>query len=323
MNNQLIQELKLRFDNTQNILIVSHIRPDGDAVGSLLGLGLALREAGKDVQMILEDSVPRRYKFLQGSDLVQTKPSIDFELMCVLDTSDLNRIGRNYEDYGKPDINIDHHVTNCNFATLNVVNPSAVSTTEILSELIPLMIKPLSPDVATALLTGLVTDTLGFLTPNMTANAMRTSAALMDAGANLHVIYRKTLVSHSYESIRLWGQGLNRLERNGRLVWTSLTLQDRVDSGYPGYDDADLINVLSSIEDTDIAMIFTEQPNKRIKVSWRSIPGFDVSEIALGFGGGGHPTASGADIPGKLQEVQELVLQKTQSIIDTTSIIYR
>lgn len=323
MNNQLVQELKQLFQGAHRILIVSHIRPDGDAVGSLIGLGLALLEEGKDVQMILEGGVPQRYQFLHGSNLVKHKPSFDYELMCVLDTSDLSRIGRHHEDYSQPELNIDHHVTNCNFAKLNLVDSNAVSTTEILAELIPLTINPLSPAVATALLTGLVTDTLGFLTPNMTAHAMRTSASLMDAGANLHEIYRRTLVSHSYEAVRLWGQGLNRLERDGRMVWTSITLKDRADAGYPCYDDADLINVLSSIEDADIAMIFTEQPNKRIKVSWRSAPGFDVSEIALGFGGGGHPTASGADIPGKLMEVREIVLEKTQSIINSNQIVYR
>jgi phosphoesterase RecJ-like protein len=114
----------------------------------------------------------------------------------------------------------------------------------------------------------------------------------------------------------MWGVGLNKLERNERLAWTTLTLSDRESVGYPGRDDADLINILTIIDGIEIAMIFLEQSNGTVKVSWRAQPGFDVSQIAVGFGGGGHPAASGAEIQGSLREVQAIVLDRTRPLLE-------
>jgi bifunctional oligoribonuclease and PAP phosphatase NrnA len=138
---------------------------------------------------------------------------------------------------------------------------------------------------------------------------------LMDRGANLAELYNRALVRRSFEADRYWGQGLTRLTREGRLTWTSLTLADRAAAGYTGNDDADLVNVISAIDESDVGMIFVEQPDHRVKVSWRAQPGFDVSQIALSFGGGGHPAASGADIAGNLSEVQERVLAATRQVL--------
>jgi len=110
-----------------------------------------------------------------------------------------------------------------------------------------------------------------------------------------------------------WGRCLIKLQRENRITWGTLTLQDREASGYSGNDDADLINVLSAVDETDIAVIFVEQRENKVKVSWRAQPGLDVSKIALSFGGGGHPAASGAEISGTLPEVQARVLQATQT----------
>jgi phosphoesterase RecJ-like protein len=166
------------------------------------------------------------------------------------------------------------------------------------------------------LLTGLVTDTLGFRTSNMTPHALRTAAGLMESGADLPELYRLALVSRSYPATRLWGAGLSRLKREGRLVWTTLSLADRKITDYPGRDDADLISVLASIQEADIAMIFQEQANRRVKVSWRAQPGIDVSQIAVRFGGGGHPAASGAELEGDLESVQETILAATRPLLE-------
>jgi phosphoesterase RecJ-like protein len=166
------------------------------------------------------------------------------------------------------------------------------------------------------LLTGLVTDTIGFRTENVTAPVLRLAADLMEAGADLAEIYRRSLVDRSFEAVRLWGAGLGRIERSGRLVWTSLTLDDRRLARYPGRDDADLINILSSIDGADIAIIFIEQPNGRVKVSWRAQPGYDVSKLALSLGGGGHAAASGVEIPGTLPEVSRAILDLTRPLLN-------
>lgn len=315
MNNQLLGELAVAFNSARRILVISHIRPDGDAVGSIIGLGLALQAAGKECQFVLSDGVPRVFRFLEDARQVVKSPTGNFDLVCVLDTSDLERIGTIAAEYGHPDINIDHHITNLRYARINLIDDTAVSTTEILARLIPEILTPITPDIASALMVGLVTDTLGFRTPNMTTQAMQTASDLMYAGADLYTIYQRTLIDRTFSSVKLWGYGLENLKRNGRIIWTSLSMIDRERAGYTGRDDADLINILSSIKEADITLLFNEQPGGTIKVSWRSIPDYDVSKIALMFGGGGHPAAAGADIPGTLESVQKNVLQQTKKLL--------
>ncbi len=313
------QEIGERLKNAGSVVIFSHIRPDGDAVGSLLGLGLALQEAGKRVQMVLSDGVPSSFHHLPASDQVVRRPSGEYDLAVVVDCSDTLRVGPALDGYSRPDINIDHHITNLNFATMNLVEPKAVATSAILGDYLPHWGFPITPPVAAALLTGLISDTLGFRTSNMTPHALRLAADLMELGTDLPELYSQALVRRSFQAARYWGQGLSRLQRQDRLVWTSLTLEDRLVADYPGKDDADLINILSSIEDADISVIFVEQKKGKVKVSWRSQPGFDVSQIALSFGGGGHAAASGAEISGSLAEVQEKVLAQTVALLKVES----
>jgi phosphoesterase RecJ-like protein len=311
-----IQAASTRIRLAQNILVVSHIRPDGDAIGSLIGLGLALMQDQHTVQMVVEDGVPASLRHLDGNDLVRRKPEGAFDLIISVDCSDLERIGNALNGQPAPEINIDHHVTNLNFAAINLIDDQAASTSEILVEIFPKFGLQLSQPVAEALLTGLITDTLGFRTSNVSPNTFLMAARLIETGVDLPELYRRALIDRSFEAVRFWGAGLEKLERSGRLVWTSLTMVDRVKANYPGRDDADLINVLSSIEDTDISLIFVEQPNGNIKVSWRAQPGYDVSKVAVEFGGGGHAGASGAEIAGSLLEVQKQVLEKTRPLFN-------
>jgi phosphoesterase RecJ-like protein len=302
--------------NAQRVLVVSHIRPDGDAIGSLLGLGLSLQAAGKDVQMVSEDGVPASLRHLDPERQVRSRPEGAFDLICVVDCSDLERTGKTLRDLGQPHVNIDHHRTNLNFAQLNIVYDTAVATAEILFQLLLQLELPIPTPAAAALLTGLITDTIGFRTSNMTPTAMRMAAELMDRGLNLPELYQKALVNRSFEAVKLWANGLAKIEKEDRLVYTVLTLQDRQAAGYAGRDDADLINILSSIDGADVALILVEQPNKRVKVSWRAVPGVDVSQVALSFGGGGHAAASGAELMGDLSEVLPLVLDKTRPYLN-------
>ena len=303
------------LQQAQQVLVVSHIRPDGDAVGSLLGLGLGLQNLGKQVQMVLEDGIPPNLRHLPGSEQVRRSPSGTFDLVCVVDCSDLQRTGSVLLNRPLPDLNIDHHRTNLDFARHNLVDQRAVSTTEIVAAVLRHLDAPLTPPVASALLTGLVTDTIGFRTSNISPHALRLAAELSEAGADLPALYYRALVSKSFEAARLWGAGLAKIQRDARLVWTALSLEDRQQAGYPGRDDADLVNLLSAIDETDIAVIFIEQPDGKVKVSWRAQPGFDVSDVAVSFGGGGHAAAAGAEINGSLAEVQVTVLAQTRPLL--------
>lgn len=308
--------IRERFHQAEKVLVVSHIRPDGDAVGSVLGLGLGLEAAGKQVQMVLADGVPAIFHHLTGSQKVMKKPKGPVDLIITVDCSDLERVGNVLDGYGAPDINIDHHVTNLNFAQLNLVEAEAVATAEILALEMGNFDLPRNLWVAEALLTGIITDTIGFRTSNMTPRALRVAAELMEAGTNLPDLYSRALARRSYEAARLWGVGLSKLRREGSIVWTSINMDERRSIGYSGRDDADLINVIASVEDARLAILFNEQSANWIKVSWRGQPGYDVSKVALFYGGGGHTAAAGAEIEGSLAEVQKEVLKTTKLLLN-------
>ncbi len=316
MNDKSLLEAKQILQNAQHILVTSHIRPDGDAIGSLIALGLALQNADKTVQMVMEDGVPKSFRHLKGSELVKKKAIGEVDAIVVVDCSDLERTGKVLQNYPAPDINIDHHFTNLNFARVNLVDIKAAATTEMLAKIIPTIGLEISKPIAEALLTGLITDTIGFRTTSMRSNSLRTAADLMDFGTDLPDLYQKALHSRSFEAARYWGAGLTTIEHDNRMIWATLDLDARESANYPGNDDADLVNILTTINNIDIAVIFIEQPKDRVKVSWRARSGFDVSKVAMQFGGGGHKPAAGATIEGNLLDVQAEVLRETKKLLN-------
>lgn len=316
MDDAALLEARQIIDTADSVLIASHIRPDGDAVGSVLGLGLALQAAGKDVQMLLEDGVPKSFRHLMGSEQIQKRVEEPFDCSIVVDCSDLTRTGKIFKDAPQPDISIDHHNTNLNFARVNLVDSSAAATTEILAQILPNWGLSNDRPVAEAFLTGLITDTLGFRVASMSPQTLRVAAELFEAGADLPVLYDKALLTRSYEAARYWGTGLSTLQLEGRLLWTQLTLEDRQSVNYPGRDDADLINILQTVDDADVFVIFIEQSHDRVKVSWRARTGYDVSKIALQFGGGGHKPAAGAEIKGSMEDTINKVLTATRPLLN-------
>jgi phosphoesterase RecJ-like protein len=315
-HDELIKKIHDQIKKVRHVLVVSHLRPDGDAIGSLLGLGLSLIEAGKEVQMVLSDGIPENFRFLSGSELVKTKPNGSFDYIIAVDSSEIERTDTALLGYGVPDLNIDHHKTNTNFAKINLIEVEAVATAEILTKYLPDFGLKINQPVANALLAGIVTDTIGFRTTNVNPQSLRLVADLMEMGGELADIYYRTIVEQSFAAARYWGAGLSKINMEDGLVWTTLTLEDRYKAGYPSRDDADLVKILSAIRGAIIAIILTEQSSGYVKISWRlctSLPtNLDVSEIALKFGGGGHKAAAGADVKGNIDEVLEAVLAYTR-----------
>ncbi len=313
MDQTFDEQIKGRLADAKNILIASHVRPDGDAVGSLMGLGLALQYAGKHVQMVLADGVPSSFRHLEGSKLVKTKIEEPFDTFITVDCADYKRTGKPFESLGQPDLNIDHHITNERFGKINLIEGEEVATSAILTNHLPVWGFEITKDVAAALLTGIITDTLGFRTSNVTPESLRQAALLMETGVDMPELYMRGLIRRSYEATRYWGEGLSKLKRADGIVWGKLTLEDRKAAGYSGNDDADLINIISSIDGFKVGMIFVEQTDQRVKISWRALePGIDVSPIAKQFGGGGHAAAAGADVNGTLDDVMEMAIKSTQ-----------
>jgi bifunctional oligoribonuclease and PAP phosphatase NrnA len=316
VENKLIGDIKDRLSVANKIVIASHVRPDGDAIGSLLGLGLALQNTGKSVQMILVDGVTSSFKFLKGSELIQKEVKGEHDTFITVDCADFKRVGKAFENFGQPDINIDHHITNEKFGKLNLIEADEVATAAILTNYLPSWGLKVTTEVAAALLTGIITDTLGFRTSNTTPAALRQAAQLMETGVNLPEIYMQSLVRKTFPAAKYWGSGLSSLETKNGLVWATLTLADRKSAGYGGNDDADLINMISAIDNHKVGMVFVEQANNHVKISWRALDSsIDVSPVAKFFNGGGHAAAAGADIEGSLSEIQKEVLQKTRELL--------
>ncbi|KPK91094.1 MAG: hypothetical protein AMJ88_14650 [Anaerolineae bacterium SM23_ 63] len=315
-----ILEFRTLIEGATSIAVVAHERPDGDAIGSLIALTLSLQNAGKQVASILADGVPNRFRFLPGTDDVQRTFPTDCNLLIVLDCSDVERTGFEVEDLPRSvDINVDHHPTNTHFGVVNIVDPHASATAEILFGLAEPLGLEIDSRVATNLLTGLVTDTIGFRTTNVTPQVLNVVARLIELGAPLSEIYERALNRRSIIVARYWGYGLLRLEQEDGLVWTSLTLEDRQRVGYSGKDDADLINLLSTIDGAEVTVIFVEQSEGAVKVSWRSRAGLNIAPLAEAFGGGGHHQAAGAMIAGDLEEVTKRVISATRGILKSVT----
>ncbi|MGA9531307.1 MAG: bifunctional oligoribonuclease/PAP phosphatase NrnA [Anaerolineales bacterium] len=314
MDEAVVEAGKLIRD-ADRIVVVSHERPDGDAIGSLLATTGALRQDGKTVSPILISGVPSRFQFLPLAEDVEKTAPDSCDLLIAVDCGGADRFGFPVEQLPRrPDINIDHHPTNTQFAPVNIVRTTAAATTEILYELIPQWGFDLTEEVATNLMVGLLTDTIGFRTTNTTARSLRVAADLIELGAPMADLYDRAISQMSFVDARYWGPGLCHLSHENGLVWTSLTLEDRHEVGYPGNDDADLVNVLMTIDEARVVVLFVEQPGGKVKISWRAQRGMDVSAVATQFGGGGHKPAAGATVVGELADVQQRVLAATRKL---------
>lgn len=316
MNKDQIEQARARLQQAARVMVCSHTRPDGDAIGSVLGLGIALQNAGKHVQMVLADGVPSALRFLPGSEMVTNTPEEGFDTVIAVDSGNIDRVGHVLDETNLVDINIDHHPDNTKFGKINLVYPTAASTTQILAGLLPAWGMEITPVIASNLLGGMITDTIGFKTENMRPEVLRVAADLFEKGADLPALYHHAITAKTFEAARYMGTGLSQLSRQNGIVWTVLTLENRKTANYPGRDDADLVNILSAIDSANVALIFIEQDAKQVKVSWRTrSPEMDVSQVAHHFGGGGHRAAAGAMISGSLQEVQAEVVNTTQKLL--------
>jgi phosphoesterase RecJ-like protein len=313
-----------------SILLICHVSPDGDAIGSLLGLGLALRVLGKTPTLACEHALPTKFSFLPGYEsVVNTLESYPFDLVIGLDSSDLSRLGSIYDSRRMariPLINIDHHVTNLYFGHANVVNPGAASTAEIVLTLLDHLGVSINPNdggdtvrmsgIATCLLTGIVTDTLGFRTSNVTPQVMAAALRLMQAGASLPEVTYHAFHQRPLAELSLLSHGLDRLQTENGLAWSEISLADRQACGLEGNSDVGLVGMLARTKEVHMAAVFAEKENNEVEISFRADPGFDVAQLAFSLGGGGHPAASGCTIGGPLEAAKARVLPLMRTALE-------
>jgi len=315
------EELVELFRREDDFLLFTHIQPDGDTLGSALGLGLALRDFGKKVTVVRTDPVPEIYLFLPGVGEMQDWRQVqgDFRVGVLLDCADPERIGEARELLPKLPVvvNIDHHGTNSRFGHYNYVEPQAAAVGEQVYELLHVLSAPLSPAAATCLYTAILTDTGSFRYESTSAKTLRVAAALVEAGAKPAEVAEKAFETRSLSSLRLLGRALNGLElsADGRIAWMSLSREDMAWAGAAEAETEGLINYARSVQGVEVALLFRATPENKIRVSLRSRHWVDVSQVAASFGGGGHPRAAGCTLSLPLKEAQQQVLAKIEEAL--------
>lgn len=302
--------------NSDEILCVSHINPDGDAYGSLLGMGWILRHMGKHPVLAMHDKTPREFLHLPGAtDIIQpNEVGTDYDLIIALDTSSIDRVGAVYRPelhHAIPLLVIDHHITNTYFGQVNWVMPGSVATCQMLVYLADALNVPLHGRTAECLLTGIVTDTLCFRTSNTDTKVIEAALQLMQGGASLANITQRTLNQRSFNLFKLWGMVFQHVQLEHGVIWTTITREEMKRAGNLS-NDGQLSSTLISAVEADISATFMEKQDEKgklvVECSFRARPGFDVSRVALTFGGGGHPAASGCTLSGNLADVTPRVV---------------
>lgn len=318
-----LEELVDVVKKNEEFIITTHANPDGDAVGSLLGLGLALLNFGKVVSMVLPGPVPYIYRFMPGSKFIQTPlniPDQTFTTGIVLDCTDLCRAGNELAEIFEKTgclINIDHHISNQRFGDLNIVDTGAAATGEIVFDLLVGTGVAITPDIATNLYVALITDTGSFQHQNTTARCHRTAAHLLDHGADHILVHNHLYEQRSLSSLRLLQLGLKTLSLNkqGQIAWMKIS-QSALSSSGCNMDDCDgIVDYAKSLRGVEVGILFKEIKPGEIKVSFRSKNYLDVNQLAACFGGGGHERAAGCTIKGNLKDVEAIVVQSTEDLL--------
>ena len=301
-------------------MTITHIGPDGDALGSITAVGQALRQMGKSVTLVCDDGSLSRFNYLEMSNQIQTvrDANVHYDLVVAVDCGDESRMGNAFSQLPNPKptvINIDHHITNTMFGEVNIVDPHAASTTEILFDLFAGLGVTLTSEIAMSLLTGLVTDTLGFRTVSVSAKTMKIASRLMDAGADLSLATLQGLSLKSMSTMRLWQLGLNKMRQEGGLIWASISKEELQEINYVSSSSAGLVNMLANVDTAIIGAVLMEMPDGAIRVGFRCRPPYSVSELALNLGGGGHPLAAGCTLDGPLPAAESLVVDMCKETI--------
>jgi len=310
------------------VLAVSHANPAGDAIGSLIAAGLALHSADKTVTLYNESPIPAVYRFLRGVERVvqQLDPQATFDTAVVLDCGSLERVGGAADRIASLPtvINIDHHVTNTHFGTLWHIDTSASATSEIVYRLIGDLGIELNRDMATALYTGILTDTGSFRFSNTSRDAFAICEALIGCGADPYTVAQNVYGKYSLGRIKLLNLALDSIEitAGGKMSLMALTRDMFEETGTQAEDVDGMINYARRIEDVKVAVLIREHTNGGIQhrlqrdyhVSLRSDGTVDVAAIAAAYGGGGHATAAGFNVNSTLSRLKSELSERVKGV---------
>ena len=308
----IIEEIK----NANNIVILTHETPDGDAVGSSLAMYFAIKRLGKEADVIIPD-LPRTYAFLPGAENIKKEgQNTNFDLAIALDCSDIKRLNgfANYFENAKIRIVIDHHSSNTMFGDHNFVNPAAPACAQILVTMLEYLGVEIDKEIGTCIATGIITDTGGFKYNTVTAETFEFIAELLNKGINISDTYRKALQIVSKKKFEITKVAVNRLEllEDGKIAFTYITREEQEGLGLETGDHEGIVEQGRDIEGVEVSIFLRQTPNGAYKASFRSNEYVNVSDICLMFGGGGHFHAAGCTIDLPLEQVKEKLITQTK-----------
>lgn len=314
----MAQSIAESLKTAVRILVVTHHNPDGDAIGSAVAAILALEAMKKDVYGYCPGPMLAHFLDLPHMDKLHlTLPEgMRFDLTLILDCGDLQRVSDDFKPAGYV-VNIDHHGTNPLYGDLNWVNPGAAATGEMVFGLINALGVRLSPGMAQALYLAIVTDTGSFRHTNTRVETFHLAGCLMQAGANPEEAARLYWENHAIESMRMRGEALSRIELhgNGRIASSYLTAEQIKSHGGIVNEPEGLSSQLRGIRGVEVGVLFTEIESEGVRISLRSHGRLDVSEVARGFGGGGHRAAAGAFLRESLETARPRVIEALQAAL--------
>jgi len=301
-------------------LVVTHENPDGDALGSLLAMTLALRSAGKDAEMLLMGAapLPREYHFLQLDGLLREPPAdAEERVLVAVDCAKSERIGQDITPFERAPlvVNIDHHHDNTRFGDVNLIVATASSTGELLRDVFAELGVELTSELAGPLYVALVTDTGRFQYSNTTPKSLRLAAELVEAGADVHAVFQQVYESVEFAKLKLLARALERARvlEGGRIIVSYLVRSDFSEVGAAEPYSEGIIDYLRAVEGAELAVLIREVPRDAgptHKGSLRaSVDELDVSAIARLFGGGGHRQAAGFSSEKSIDEITEIIRQ--------------
>lgn len=301
----------------KRFLIVTHKNPDGDAIGSEIALSLALMKIGKEVYIYNADPPPERYSRFPGVSLINTeKKNFKEDVVIIVDCAEIDRIGKIKEniDFSKPVINIDHHIANTEFGTVNLIKPDHSSTAEIIYRLIKDEI-PLDKEIATYLYMGLLTDTGAFRYPNTTSHSLRVASELVSYGVIASQVSEFIWFTDPEAKIKLLGDVLRTMNLYNKISIMTVTKEMLKKHGAKEEDTEEFVDYGLAIKDVEIAAIIKERDNGILKVSLRSKNAISVQELAAKYGGGGHKMAAGFTVKKDIHSFKKELKKELEKLI--------
>ena len=307
------------INNAESIVILTHENPDGDAIGTGLALYNALKEYGKNPDIIIPE-YPRTFSFLPGADEIKKSSDIEkYDLAISVDCATIKMLNgfANYFENAKVKVSIDHHSTNTMFGDLNYVSPDSPACAQILLVVLNYFKIEITKDIGTCILTGIITDTGGFKYSSVTAETFEFVAWLLNKGINVSKIYRKVLQTKTRANFELTKLATDRIEflEDGKVSFTYITKADEKAVNAGQGDKEGIVEVGRDVEGVEVSVFLTES-DKGIKCSLRSNEYVNVSDICLAFGGGGHIKAAGCTIQGcTIEQAKEKIIRQIKTAL--------